>query len=344
MTADELRDILLQRKLIASREATIAPLTGGVSSDIVLVEDAALPGPDKRFVLKMALPKLRVKDDWFADISRNRYEQDYIDYVGAFLPDAVPRILHRAPDHGFFTMEHLGGEFQNWKTMLLAGIHDIEHARKAGEILGRIHRQSWGDPVAKEKFNTGRNFYELRIEPYLITTGQRHPQLQSLFEEEAKRLAATQLCLVHGDFSPKNILVSPQRMVLLDCEVAWYGDPAFDLCFLLNHLLLKAILFATDPGLTEMRASWIASMVFAACGSYTRSLKPAQQLKVLERVPRLLPMLMLARIDGKSPVEYLGEEHRKEAVRVFVTRELKTPTDDFVAQVGRWCEHLTRLG
>lgn len=329
MAPDELRDILLQRKLIASRDASITPLSGGVSSDIFLVEDAALPGPDKRFVLKMALPKLRVKDDWFADVSRNRHEQDYIDYVGAFLPEAVPRILHRAPEHGFFTMEYLGGEFQNWKTMLLAGVHDIQHAHRAGEILGRIHSKSWGDPQAKRTFNTGRNFDELRIEPYLITTGQRHPQLQAFFEEEAKRLAATQLCLVHGDFSPKNILVGPRRMVLLDCEVAWFGDPAFDVAFILNHLCLKRILFkGAGMQLTFMTTQFLHA--------YLNQLSEPQQAHVQQQAGRLLLMLMLARIDGKSPVEYLRTPGQKNKVRRFVTKQLLQGASDVASVIARW--------
>ena len=333
MTLDELRAHLLQRKLIVSREATITPLSGGVSSDIFLVEDAALPGPDNRFVLKMALPKLRVKDDWFADVSRNRYEQDYIDYVGAFLPDAVPRILHRAPEHGFFTMEFLGGEFANWKSLLLAEALDIEDAKRAGEILGRIHSTSWDDPVARQKFDTGKNFYELRIEPYLVTTGQRHPQLQSLFDEEAKRLAATRLCLVHGDYSPKNILVSQERMVLLDCEVAWFGDPTFDIAFLLNHLMLKMLVSANhrEP---------LAAMANAACSSYAIQLSGNRRGLALDHVSRLILMLMLARIDGKSPVEYLRHEPQKQAVRDFVYHHLQTraPHGSRIADV--WGEHL----
>ena len=334
MTHDQLRDILLERKLIASRDATITPLSGGVSSDIFLVEDLTLPGPDKRFVLKMALPKLRVKDDWFADVSRNRHEQDYIDYVGAFLPDAVPRILYRAPEHGFFTMEYLGGEFQNWKTMLMKGMLDVEDAKTAGEILGRIHSESWDDPAAAERFDTGKNFHDLRIEPYLITTGQRHPPLRPLFEDEARRIAETRRCLVHGDYSPKNILVSTQRMVLLDCEVAWFGDPVFDVAFLLNHFMLKMLVHPTGR-------EALADMVGGAFEAYASQLSWNRRTMALSPLSRLLLMLMLARVDGKSPVEYLRDESQRQAVRGFVYDKLKAAELAGVRALAEsWREHL----
>jgi aminoglycoside phosphotransferase (APT) family kinase protein len=302
---NDLTAILLERGLIRSSAAKITALAGGVSCDIYLIEDG-----DNRFVLKRALPKLRVKDDWYADVNRNKHEQDYIDYVSAFLPEAMPRILHRAPEHGFFTMEYLGGEFQNWKTMLLAGTHEMKHAEEAGRILGTIHRQSWNDPVARERFQTGKNFYDLRIEPYLITTGLRNQPHRSIFEAEARRLAATNLCLVHGDYSPKNMLISPSRMVVLDCEVAWFGDPAFDVAFLLNHLVLKASFFAH-------RHRVLLQMADAAWMSYVGMLTTAQREHVEVAAPRLLLMLMLARIDGKSPVEYL-QDGAKAAVRWWV--------------------------
>ena len=71
---------------------------------------------------------------------------------------------------------------------------------------------------------------------------------REVLRAEAERLVTCRSVLVHGDFSPKNLLVSGDRLVIIDCEVAWYGDPAFDLAFLLNHLCLKALYHAPAHG------------------------------------------------------------------------------------------------
>src|SRR5262249_35175669 len=153
-------------------------------------------------------------------------------------------------------------------------------------------------------------FDQLRIEPYLLTTGRRHPQLEDLFRAEAQRLGATRECLVHGDFSPKNILIGVDRLVVLDCEAAWYGDPAFDICFMLTHLFLKALLHAGAADSLQLIRTFRQEYI-----------RVAGRTTLEDRVPRLLLMLLLARVDGKSPVEYL-EEPQRAFVRDFVCAHL----------------------
>jgi aminoglycoside phosphotransferase (APT) family kinase protein len=328
---DDILESLQQIGLLQPARVIVQPLSGGVSSDIWLIDDGR-----QKLVLKRALPKLRVADDWFADVSRNRHEQEYMDYVARFLPDAVPRLVHRDPEHGFFLMEYLGPEFVNWKTLLLGGRAVPEHARQAADILASIHRHSWSDHDARARFATTTQFRQLRIDPYLVTTGDRHPRLRAQFHEEARRLANTNLCLVHGDYSPKNILISPERMVLLDCEVAWFGDPAFDIAFLLNHLFLKALQFQHSAASSYLKLAEIAWQTYF--GQLTRE----QQTGLEPRVCRLLPMLMLARVDGKSPVEYITDEKKRDCVRTFVA-EVLSPGDESMPELCRtWENNLQR--
>lgn len=209
----------LRNDKVVTAAATLTPLTGGVSSDIYLISDGS-----RRFVVKQALSTLRVRDVWHADPSRNLFEQRYLSYVGRFLPDAVPAIA--AAGDGYFVMEYFGPDFHNWKSQLIDGTTVRSLAARAGAILGRIHANSRHDPVAARDFDSSDNFEQLRVDPYFRTLARRIPQMSALVEAEAARLLATRECLVHGDFSPKNILVSDDRMVVLDCEVAWYGDPA----------------------------------------------------------------------------------------------------------------------
>jgi len=305
----------------------VTPLGGGVSCEILLIEEGT-----RQMVVKRALEKLRVKAEWLADPGRNRSEQDYLRYAGVVVPGSVPRILHADPEANFFAMEYFGAGWSNWKSELLAGRIEPAAAIAAGHTLAAIHRASWGDEALRRRFATTANFFKLRLEPYLLTAGARNPPLEAYFQAEAARLADTSLALVHGDFSPKNILVSEDsaRIVVLDCEVAWFGDPAFDLAFFLNHLLLKAL---HSPARKERHLG--LGRVFL--GSYRSELGAHWSDELERRVCRLTLLLLLARLDGKSPVEYLENQPEKHQIlRDFVARELPATVAGFEGLAARW--------
>jgi len=324
---------LQQLGFTESANAKLTPLTGGVSSEIYLVEEGA-----RRFVIKRALEKLKVEADWYADISRNDSEQAFIRYVAKFRPDAMPEIYRSDAVAGLFSMEFLDG-FRNWKEDLLAGTLEPSLCRVAGELLGEIHAHSWDPPTVacplvssskvanapapkghphsesslREHFDKLKNFDELRIDPYLRATAAKHPELAPQILAEATRLTKSQECLIHGDFSPKNILHKGDRLVALDCEVACYADAAFDLSFFLNHLCLKALYHSA-------KADVFAQMLDAARVGY-RKQNPTYADAVEAKAAVLLPMLMLARVDGKSPVEYLNATQQAK-IRSFASERI----------------------
>jgi aminoglycoside phosphotransferase (APT) family kinase protein len=297
--------MLLADGLLESPSPEIVPLTGGVSSDIHLVRDGS-----RCFVVKRALAQLKVAMDWRADPIRTHYERAYLRVVGDFLPEAVPVLLPVPESRPYFAMEYLGDGYSNWKNLLLGGVCETATAVLAGHHLGRIHRLTWGDDGLRREFDNTGLFHQLRVSPYLLTTAERHPALAAALHGEAERLENTREALVHGDYSPKNLLVGQGRLVILDCEVAWFGDPAFDVAFLLTHLHLKAVhLPAQEERLAAMANAFIAS--------YRSALDSAERTEtMLQRVARLLPMLLLARVDGKSPAEYLGQQERKQVRRL----------------------------
>ncbi|WP_242202003.1 phosphotransferase family protein [Aestuariivivens insulae] len=323
MKHNQLINYLVKKELIHSTSVKVSSLSGGISSELLLIDDGS-----NKFVVKRALPKLKVKDDWFADVKRNQIELRYLKYVAKILPEAVPQVFFSDDQHHFFCMEMLEGGLSNWKHLLLKGKINKSFGQMAGKIMATIHNYSAADIEAKKTFDTLQNFKELRIEPYLLYTAEAHPKLESYFHAEAKRLASVQKCLVHGDFSPKNILVSKDRFVLLDCEVAWYGDPIFDLAFLLNHFILKAVHIPD-------KAAQLIALAQETYATYSELSNHAREERFESQLIHLLLLLMLARVDGKSPLEYLQND-QQQIVRDFVYLELANGTTSFKDFIRTW--------
>ena len=215
---------------------TFTSLTGGVASDIWKVNVN-----ERTFVLKRALPQLRVQQVWKAPISRNANEVQWMLEAKRIVPSSVPEILAHDPELGLFAMTFLDPTaYPIWKQELQAGHIDNIFAGEVGRIICAIHSGSAGSPSIASKFSTDDVFYSIRIEPYLEATARIHPDLSDALQNLASSTMSSKRALVHGDISPKNILVGPNGPVFLDAECAWYGDPAFDFAFCLNHVLLKS--------------------------------------------------------------------------------------------------------
>lgn len=306
---------LKEKGLIKDKPVQFKPLPGGVSSDIFLLHTES-----GRYVVKQARKKLKVEDDWYADKSRNKTEQDFISYLQTFRPASVPKIICSCDRYGFFIMDYVDDTYVNWKQQLMQGNFEKATALKAAGLLSEIHLQSYKDSGAENRFQTTENFKSLRIEPYLTTTGDRHPALKKIFYEEAERLENWREALVHGDYSPKNIMVRNDGIILLDHEVAWFGDPSFDIAFLLNHLYLKK-LYVHDRG------GSYPDLILPAWDRYQKKMGTDKMQSIEPRTGKLLLMLMLARIDGKSPVMYLSDKH-KDFTRNFVYKLLQAAVYD----------------
>ena len=289
------------------------PLAGGVSSDIRIVHAAS-----GDYVVKRALPKLRVHADWFSDPARSSIEVNALRAMSSLLgPSHLPRVLWSDESSHRFAMELIDARFKNWKQLLLRGIVDNETARAAGKLLARLHARSAGDATLAVQFADNRTFVELRIRPFFERVAQKNPELRSVVHRVVEAIHTNRCALVHGDYSPKNLLVDGEDVVILDCEVAHWGDPRFDIAFCVAHLLLKS--FRRQASGTRLRS---AARVFLMAYQH-------EGLPVIDdRLAQQLGCLLLARLEGDSPVDYLDDLDAP-AVKALGERLIVNPPSRF---------------
>jgi aminoglycoside phosphotransferase (APT) family kinase protein len=318
----------LKRMGIVSDHSHIVarPLTGGVSSDIYRVDLA-----ESSLCIKRALPTLKVAALWQAPVERNRYEVEWMRVAAGIVPGAVPTILGEDPERGSFAMDWFEPETHPvWKAELAAGTVSVPFAARVGDVLGRIHAATADRDDIAARFPTDDIFYAIRLEPYLVATAGAHPDHGPRLVELVEATRRTGRVLVHGDFSPKNILHGPAGPVILDAECAWYGDPAFDLAFVLNHLLLKGL---WRPMWRQRYLDAFGALVDA----YAARVAWEPWATLDARTAALLPGLLLGRADGKSPAEYLSAADR-DAIRAFAGDLLQRPLPQLAAVARRWRE------
>ena len=291
----------------------ITELGGGVSNTVVLAEAGGT-----RLVLKQALGKLRVEQDWFSDRTRILRESAALAALAHWLPPgSVPEVRFEDRENLLYAMSAAPAGAPTWKSLLLAGDVRPATAARIGELLAGIVRSSWRNAEFAAAFGDQTVFDQLRIDPYYRSTAARHPDLAPRFARLMAESGARRVSLVHGDWSPKNFLVCGDTVTAIDFEVIHYGDPAFDAGFLLNHLALKSF----------HHPQWKAAYAQAAAAfwvAYTAGL-PAEMDWIGRATLDHLGCLMLARIDGKSPVEYLQQDDVRERVRRFASHLIRNP-------------------
>jgi tRNA A-37 threonylcarbamoyl transferase component Bud32 len=307
----------------------VLPLTGGVSSDILRVD--LVGGP---VCVKRALPKLKVQADWRAPIERNRWEVEWLKIAGAIEPSSAPHVIAEDAGSAMFAMEYLEPlRHPVWKSRLRDGDIQPAFAAEVGRRVALIHAKTAERDDIAAKFATDHIFFPIRLEPYLRATAQVHTDCAQHLESLVEVTASTKLALVHGDISPKNILCGPHGPVFLDAECAWFGDPAFDLAFCLNHMLLKCL----------WRPQWASAYLAcydALAQEYLRGVAWEDPGRIEARTARLLPGLLLGRVDGKSPVEYLNDDWQRNAVRRVARRYLFAPVAHLHEIRDSWREEI----
>ncbi len=299
-----------------AQKVSVSSLTGGVASDIALVKVG-----ERKYCAKFALPKLKVAVDWFAPVHRNAAEYQWLQVAARIAPESAIQLFGRSESMHGFVMEFVEGkDVFIWKTQLLNEMPQHEEAAQVGSLVGQVHAASTQSSFNRQPFYNAKDFVALRIEPYITYTATKHKDIADKLRDVANWLSSSQQVLVHGDVSPKNILFRSTGPVVLDAECATMGDASFDPAFCMNHLVLKAIHLpnSRQQYLRAAKQFWDA---------YAPNIMWEDNAAVEQRVCQLLPVLMLGRVDGRSPVEYLSDQERT-TVRKIARRFVLQPTEN----------------
>jgi len=291
--------------------SNVSPLTGGVSSEIAKVK----VGIDE-YCAKFALEKLKVAAEWQAPVHRNASEYKWLKYVSGICEANVPKLYGRSQTLNGFAMEFVSGDdVRLWKTDLFVNGVNLRDIEAVARVLGTIHHASAQSNFDRSGFENMDDFFALRLDPYFGSLVEKHSNLSKKIGRLISVQQATQSVLIHGDVSPKNILFKDEVPIFLDAECATMGDPVFDVGFCMNHLLLKAVHM-------PQRAKYFTAAAKHFWENYQPFINWETSADLQGRLIETLPAFLLARVDGKSPVEYLSEDARRK-VRSFAISNIE---------------------
>ncbi len=316
---DILISYLKEKEIIKdSMDYDLKYCAGGVSGTV-----AFLSLKERDLIIKQALSKLKVKEDWLCDPSRMYVEQLSNKIYHDIAPDSVPEVLFYDEENYIYGRIAAPDYCRMWKEDLMDNILDFLVAKQSIEALVKVHNKCNNDSYVKKEFEDKKVFYDLRISPYIEFTVSKHPEFKAIADFLSKELMEKSITLVHGDYSPKNIMCDQRKIFILDFEVAHYGNPVFDLAFFANHFVLKSIKFSKQNESYLNMLDYMLDIYFEESNYEMKDV-------VLSYFVQLLGMLMLARVDGKSPVEYLvNDEEKKDKVRQIAATLMTSGVTDY---------------
>ena len=291
---------LTERGLLTG-DATVETLTGGVSCIVLAVSNSQVD-----LVVKQALPELKTKAKWVADQRRAIVEASAMQLYHSITPDSVPELIDCDSEEFTLTMSRLARSCTNWKIDMLEGRIHPEMGGKLGLILAKWHNAAALSVEIKAEFMEDSLFEQLRVAPFYRAVAAVNPQLNQVINALITEITKVKITLVHGDFSPKNIMATTDHSpVVLDFEVAHTGNPVFDLAFVSSHLLCKTIR-------TQSAAEKVAITKTAL--NFLSSYSENTRISIAETLPQHVALIALARVEGVSPVNYLDEPAQQKLV------------------------------
>ena len=279
-------------------------LKGGVSSEVYRVKTE-----NNFYCIKRCLNKLLVKKNWVVDINRVKYEYLWLKHCKKILNRNIPKVFHYDEENKSIIMEYFNNK--NFKTLKEEYFNkniNINTLKSISKHLVKLHLKNKNNKTKIIFDGNKNNFFDLRLDAYFNEVGRVYPKYKKYIQQINKNYLKHSTTLVHGDFSPKNILIGNKRIIYIDAECCNYGDPVFDLVFFSNHLLIKSII------IREKKQEFLKGYKIFY-NEYLKSINKKNLNKFIDRIIKMTPIMLLARIDGKSPVEYISSVKIKDSIR-----------------------------
>ena len=292
-------DTINQEKIIQYKK-----LAGGVSSEVYHVRTNK-----NNYCIKRSLKRLLVKKKWIANTNRIKFEYLWLKHCQNILKRNIPNTYEFNDKKKYIVMEYLKtSQYKTLKQLYFKRIININTIKLISKHLYKIHSNSSNYKIKKTFEGNYKNFYDLRLDPYFNEVGRVYPKYKEYIKKINENYIKNSSTLVHGDFSPKNILVDKNKIIYLDAECCNFGDPVFDLVFFSNHLLIKSI-FLKD------KSKEFIKLYLSFYKEYLSNLSTKNFNSYIDRIIKMTPIMLLSRIDGKSPVEYIIKENIKNIIR-----------------------------
>ena len=292
-------DTINQEKIIQYKK-----LTGGVSSEVYHVKTNK-----NNYCIKRSLKRLLVKKKWIANTNRIKFEYLWLKHCQNILKRNIPNTYEFNNKKKYIVMEYLKtSQYKTLKQLYFNKIININTIRSISKHLYKIHSNSSNYKTKKTFEGNYKNFYDLRLDPYFNEVGRVYPKYKGYIKKINENYIKHSNTLVHGDFSPKNILVGKNKIIYLDAECCNFGDPVFDLVFFTNHLLIKSIFF-------KDKSQEFIKLYISFYREYLSNLSTKHFNSYIDRIIKMTPIMLLSRVDGKSPVEYINKVKIKNIIR-----------------------------
>ena len=315
---EQLEHYLLEKGVINKKDGySFNYCGGGVSGTVAFVYAG-----DKELIVKQALAQLKTKDTWLCDPKRMYIEKEANRIYNEIVPENVPEVYFYDEDNYIFGRAAAPESCTMWKSDLLSGLYDFDVAHKAIDSLSKVHNTCANNAEIERIFGDKALFYDLRISPYIEFTVGKHPDLRAFADSVNEFLMGNGITLVHGDYSPKNIMVDGRKIYILDFEVGHYGHPAFDLAFFSNHFMLKTVK-------NKQWADTTTNMLKLMLDEYFSKVEFMDKAELEKCFVKTLAMLFIARVDGKSPAEYIKEDSDKEIIRKTAYKMIENDITDY---------------
>ena len=292
-------DTINQEKIIQYKK-----LTGGVSSEVYHVKTIK-----NNYCIKRSLKRLLVKKKWIVNTNRIKFEYLWLKHCQNILKRNIPNTYEFNNKKKYIVMEYLKtSQYKTLKQLYFNKIININTIRSISKHLYKIHSNSSNYKTKKTFEGNYKNFYDLRLDPYFNEVGRVYPKYKGYIKKINESYIKHSNTLVHGDFSPKNILVGKNKIIYLDAECCNFGDPVFDLVFFTNHLLIKSIFF-------KDKSQEFIKLYISFYKEYLSNLSTKNFNSYIDRIIKMTPIMLLSRVDGKSPVEYINKVKIKNIIR-----------------------------